>query len=100
MRVDAHHHVREWGRRPQSWLDEPEWLARVVSAAEELTAGLDPRERAQVLGGTAVRAHGLPEPASPAEGVAEAGFGVTPVVVGGFAPGRLNHEPLLVTEES
>ncbi|MBV6702505.1 amidohydrolase [Kitasatospora aureofaciens] len=35
----------------------------VVGAAEELTAGLDPQERAQVFGGTAARAYGLSEPA-------------------------------------
>jgi L-fuconolactonase len=36
--------------------------ADVVSAAEQLTDGLDPDEQAQVFGGTAARAYRLPEP--------------------------------------
>jgi L-fuconolactonase len=35
--------------------------ADVVSAAEQLTAGLNPDEQAQVFGGTAARAYRLPE---------------------------------------
>jgi L-fuconolactonase len=35
--------------------------ADVVSAARELTAGLDQAEQAQVFGGTAARAYRLPQ---------------------------------------
>ncbi|MFJ9770490.1 amidohydrolase family protein [Kitasatospora sp. NPDC101157] len=40
----------------------------VVGAAEELTDGLAARERAQVFGGTAVRAYGLPGPTASGPG--------------------------------
>ncbi|MFI8455425.1 amidohydrolase family protein [Kitasatospora sp. NPDC085464] len=41
---------------------------QVVSAAEELTDGLEPHERAQVFGGTATRIYGLGEPAPSGSG--------------------------------
>ncbi len=51
MRVDAHHHVWELGRRPQGWLDEPgmEPIRRDFTLADFPEAGIDRTVLVQVL---------------------------------------------------